>query len=135
VIVADANLLAYLVMPGQRTDEAEAVLSKDSVWVVPVLWRSELMSVLHQYVRRTDLTVAQAVAALQRAEAVIAGREGVVDPRVVFDLANRSKCSTYDCEHVALATGLGVPLVTADGEVLRAFPKVAIDPQRFLDDE
>jgi predicted nucleic acid-binding protein len=36
---------------------------------------------------------------------------------------------------VALATGLGVPLVTADGEVLRAFPKVAIDPQRFLDDE
>jgi predicted nucleic acid-binding protein len=133
VIVADANLLAYLVMPGQRTDEAEAVLTADSVWVAPVLWRSELMSVLQQYVRRTDLTVAHAVAAVQRAEAVIAGREGAVDPQVVFELANRSKCSTYDCEYVALATGLGVQLVTADREVLRAFPKVAIEPRRFLD--
>ncbi len=41
-------------------------------------------------------------------------------------VADRSDCSAYDCEYVALAKRLGVKLVTMDRKVLRAFPEVAV---------
>jgi predicted nucleic acid-binding protein len=42
-----------------------------------------------------------------------------------MQLVNRSECSAYDCEFVALAKYLGVPLVTADNKLLREFPGIA----------
>jgi predicted nucleic acid-binding protein len=134
MIVADANLIAYLVLPGERTEQAEAVLLKDPVWVVPVLWASELRSVVSHYVRNRDLTVAQGSAAMDRAAALVDGREAPVDSREVLGLAHRSGCSSYDCEYVALAVSLDVPLVTSDKGVLRAFPRVAVAPDDFLDE-
>lgn len=47
-----------------------------------------------------------------------------MDAESVLRLAFSSGCSAYDCEFVALAGKLGVPLVTADRRVLAAFPKV-----------
>lgn len=132
MIVADANLIAYLVMPGERTEEAEAVLAKDPTWVAPTLWRSELRSVVHKYIMRGDLTVARAVALLGHADEVLRGREGDADSQDVLDLASRSTCTTYDCEYVALARALDVPLVTTDRAVLKAFPTRAMTPADFL---
>lgn len=132
MIVADANLLAYLVMPGERTAEAEAVLAKDPTWVAPALWRSELRSVVNKYIVRGDLTIARAVSLLGQLDEVIGGREGDVDAEDVLALALRSKCSTYDCEYVALAKTLGVPLVTTDRAILKAFPALAMTPAQFL---
>jgi len=134
MIVADANLLAYLVMPGERTEEAEAVLAKDPTWVAPALWRSELRSVVHKYIMRGNLTIARAVALLGQAADVLGGREAEVDSHDILELAARSKCTTYDCEYVALANTLGVPLVTTDRAILRAFPKLAMTPAEFLDE-
>jgi predicted nucleic acid-binding protein len=132
MIVADANLLAYLVMPGERTAEAEAVLARDPTWVVPVLWRSELRSVVHKYILRGDITVSRALSLLEQAEEIIGGREGDVDSQDVLELASRSRCTTYDCEYVALANALGVPLVTTDRAVIRAFPGRALAPDEFV---
>lgn len=132
MIVADANLIAYLILPGERTEQAEAVLLEDPVWVVPLLWVSELRSVVSHYVRNGTLTLAQGSAAMERAAALVDGREAPVDSRQVLDLADRSGCSSYDCEYVALAISLEVRLVTSDKAVLRAFPRVAIAPEDFL---
>ncbi len=132
MIVADANLLAYLVMPGERTAEAEAVLAKDPTWVAPALWRSELRSVVHKFIMRGDLSIARAVSLLGQLDEVIGGREGEVDAEDVLALAFRSKCSIYDCEYVALANTLGVPLVTTDRAILKAFPALAMTPAEFL---
>lgn len=133
MIVADTNLIAYLVLPGERTGQSESVLMKDSAWVVPVLWSSELRSVVGSYVRTGHLTLAQGCGAMERAVALVGGREAPVDSREVLTLAHRSGCSTYDCEYVALAISLGVMLVTSDKAVLRAFPSVAIAPGKFLE--
>lgn len=133
MIVADANLLAYLVMPGERTAAAEAVLAKDPTWVAPALWRSELRSIVHKYIVRGDLTVARAVSLLGQLDEVIGGREGDVDAEDVLALAFRSKCSTCDCEYVAMAKSLGVPLVTTDRAILKAFPALAMTPAAFLE--
>jgi len=43
----------------------------------------------------------------------------------VLRLVSRSDCSAYDCEFVAAAQALGVGLVTMDGKLLKAFPKIA----------
>jgi predicted nucleic acid-binding protein len=131
MIVADANLLAYLLMPGEHTEAAEAVLLRDSLWAAPRLWRSELRSVVYQYVRGGQLTMPRALAILEDAELVIGGRDDEVDSAAVLELASRSRCSTYDCEYVALAEALGVPLVTLDRKVLRAFPATAMTPGSF----
>lgn len=131
MIVADANLIVYLVLQGERTAQAEAVFEGDPVWVVPPLWASEMRSVLSHYVRAGKLSVAQASAAMDRASAVIDDREGPVVSREVLSLAEKSGCSSYDCEYVALAMSLGVALVTSDKAVLRAFPRTAVAPEKF----
>lgn len=131
MIVADTNLLAYLLLPGSFTDEAEAVWKKDAEWAAPILWRSEFRNVLAGYVRKGLLTRSAAVDAFRRAEAVIAGHEYPVETARVLALVEASTCSAYDCEFVALADELGVPLVTSDTRILANFPQRAVKPADF----
>ena len=61
----------------------------------------------------------------------MAGHEyGVVTHRVL-ELATRSGCTAYDCEFVAVAQDLGVDLVTADQQMLAAFPSTAVAMDAF----
>ena len=53
------------------------------------------------------------------------GHEMVVDRDAVLDLVASSTLTAYDCEFVALAMELRVPLVTTDKQILRDFPRVA----------
>ena len=76
-------------------------------------------------VRRKMLSLADAVTATRGAEEQMSGREYSVPSDVVLSLAAESGCTAYDAEFVALALELGVPLVTADGGILRAFPRLA----------
>ncbi|MFW5951385.1 MAG: type II toxin-antitoxin system VapC family toxin [Gemmatimonadota bacterium] len=133
MIVVDVNVVAYLLIEGERTAEAEAVLQADPEWAAPLLWRSEWRNVLAGYVRRGALDVASAVARVEAGEALVRGREHLVDGRRVLELVASSSCSAYDCEYVALSRALDVPLVTADREVLEAFPEVAVAPARFVE--
>ena len=73
-----------------------------------------------------------ALVALRSAEEVIGGREYRVSSEQVLELAVSSKCTAYDCEYVALAQDLGVPLVTTDKQILRAFPKTAVALEKFV---
>jgi predicted nucleic acid-binding protein len=40
--------------------------------------------------------------------------------------------SAYDYEFVAVAEDLAVRLVTADRQVLQAFPSIAVSPDKFI---
>lgn len=133
MIVVDANVLAYLLLPGERTQEAEALLRHDAHWAAPLLWRSELRSVLLTYVRSGALDVARATELMERAQEVLAAGEHVPASEIVLELAAGSGASSYDCEYVALAIAIGVPLATYDGELLRAFPDVARAPGELIE--
>jgi predicted nucleic acid-binding protein len=131
VIVADTNLLAYLLLPGDHTAEADEVWQKDEEWAAPVLWRSEFRNVLAGYIRKRLLTRSAAVNAFRRAEAVVGGREFPSDTGKVLEKVETSTCSAYNCEFVALAEELAVPLVTSDSRILQNFPQIALTPADF----
>ena len=131
MIVLDTNLLVYLYVSGQRTAEAEAVLTRDPAWAAPLLWRSEFRNTLIGLVRKRALPLSDAVQITHEAERGMAGREYSIVSHRVLQLAAQSGCSAYDCEFVALAQDLAVPLVTGDRRVLTAFPSIAVAPPVF----
>ncbi len=131
MIVADTNLIAYLLLEGEHTEAAEQVLDRDSHWIAPLLWRSEFRNVLALYVRQQLLGLEQACRFMELGEVLMEGREYTLPSVPILELAESSGCAAYDCEFVALAKRSGVPLVTSDHRLLDAFPEVAVDPRRF----
>lgn len=131
MIVADTNLIAYLLIPGLQSALAREVLRRDPHWTAPPLWKSELRNVLALYVRRLSLPLSDALEFMAEAETLLGGGGREVSSAPVLRLAQQSRCSAYDCEFVALAQQLGVPLVTSDAKVLRAFPQLTASPDHF----
>jgi len=131
VIVTDAALITWFAVRDVNSELADAVCEADPVWVAPLLWRSEVRSALVNYVQHAGMSLESALLALQTAEEIIGGREYRVSSEQVLELAAQSRCTAYDCEYVALARELEVPLVTADKEILKAFPKIAVSLEKF----
>ena len=126
MIVVDTNVIAYLWLPGPDTPLAEHLLRTDAEWCAPLLWRSEFRSVLAGLVRRESLSIDAALRTASDVERQMSGHEYAVPSDRVLRAAADSGCSAYDCEFVVLATLLSVPFVTADRQVLRAFPDLAV---------
>lgn len=126
MIVVDSNVLAYLYLPGDFTEAAEALLISDSEWAAPLLWRSEFRNILAGYLRRKSLSFVHATALQAEAEELLFGCEYEVDSTRVLELVRDSDCSAYDCEFIAVAEKLDVKLVTMDKKLLKAFPNRAV---------
>ena len=126
MIVVDTNVLVYLLLPGEHTEQAERVLHRDPVWAAPLLWRSEFRNVLAVYMRQGRLSLDQALQFMDNAEILLQGREYTVSSVRVLSLVAGTRCSAYDGEFVALAQDLGLSLVTSDARLLAEFPATAI---------
>jgi len=131
VIVVDTNIIGYLFLSSKRTAQAEQALLKDSDWVAPRLWRSELCNVLATCTNRNLINLEDALLIISEAERLMEDSEYEVASEQVIRLATQSGCSAYDCEFVALAMDLNVPLVTVDKKILAKFPDVAISLNEF----
>ena len=132
MIVVDTNIIAYLYISGEKSLQAEQLLSLDSLWNAPVLWRSEFRSVLSQYLRKGMLSLEDILIIIQQAEELLDNNEYKVTSAHIMQLVNSSSCSAYDCEFVALAQYLDIPLITSDKKILNEFPKVAKSLDRYL---
>ena len=60
MIVADSNLIAYLLIPGDKSALADEVLLKDADWAVPSICRSEVRNILALYMRHEGMSLSQA---------------------------------------------------------------------------
>jgi predicted nucleic acid-binding protein len=122
VIVVDTNVIAYAVLPGERTRSALALAERDPGWVAPALWRRELRNVLATLMRLRQLPLRQALAAFSAAEALVT--DATVEPSTeeCLRLAARGKVSAWDAEFVFVAEAAGLPLVSADKKLARAVP-------------
>jgi predicted nucleic acid-binding protein len=84
--------------------------------------------------RKGELSLSDALMVQKKAEALLLRREFLVKSEQVLRFVSASTCSAYDCEFVALAQQLRVPLVTFDRQVLAAFPAIAIGPGKYAKD-
>jgi predicted nucleic acid-binding protein len=132
VIVADTNLVAYLLIDGRDTRTAERVFEADDEWCAPVLWRSELRNVLARKMRDGDFELDAAIEAWRLAVTLFDGREFQPNGEHVLRLAGPSGCTACDCEFVAVARDLDVPFVTFDRDVVRRFGEVAVEAKAFV---
>jgi predicted nucleic acid-binding protein len=135
MIVADTNLISYLFLSSPHSAQAEQIFLKDPEWAVPILWRSELRNVLATYLHNKILTLDEACQIMDEAAHMMRGREYEVGSLPVLYLTSSSPCSAYDCEFVALAKDLDIPLVTIDRQILQYFPDTAVGFNGFLSDE
>jgi len=132
VIVVDTNIISYLYISGDRSRQSEDLLSYDSSWVAPILWRSEFRNVLARYLREKLLNMDDILLIIQQAEALLGNREYEISSAHIMQLVANSQCSAYDCEFVALAQYLDVPLITADKKIIREFPGIANSVNAYI---
>ena len=132
MIAVDTNLIVDLFLRTPHTDLARAIARQDREWHAPLLWRSEFASVLWQHHRSSGLALDAARALHRHACAWMDGTEHVPSFDTVLGLAFDTGASTYDCQFVAVARGMGVRLLSHDRRLRRAFPDGVLDPRDFV---
>ncbi len=133
MIAVDTNIICYLFIYGDFTEISETVLHKDHHWAAPFLWRSEFRNVLAVSVRKSLLTIEDALEIVEQAELLMRGNEYSLTSPSILRLVSKSDCSAYDCEFVALAREHRIPLITMDKKILRSFPDTAMRPKDFIE--
>lgn len=134
MIVADTNIISYLLLPTTYSDSADSLYKLDADWAAPTLWRSEFRNVLALYLRKKIITLEKALQIQDTAEAIMIHNEFNLSSSQVLALVDGNSCSSYDCEFVALAHHLDIQLVTQDKRVLREFSSTAISISDYLAD-
>ena len=132
MIIADTNIISYLLLPTIYTDSVEKLYEIDPDWSAPILWKSEFRNVMALYLRKKIITLDKAMQLQDVAESIILQNEYDISSSQVLALIDKSDCSAYDCEFIALANHLDTKLVTQDKKILREFPSTAISVSDFL---
>lgn len=121
MIVVDTNVLAYLLIEGDRTKQAQALFAQDSDWRSETFVLVEFSNVLATYRRMGALTSQQTQSLL--AEAATRVRELVSVPNLqALRCAERFAVSAYDARFLAAADTLRGKLVTEDAKLRAAAP-------------
>lgn len=132
MIVVDANLIGALFVQSDQSPLATQIFEKDPDWYAPLLWQSEMRSLLTNYLRHKLITLEKATQIMDEVHALMMEHERHVSSSLVLDLVTASKCTSYDCEYIALAREMNLTLVTFDKEIVGEFPGITIFPQDFI---
>ena len=126
-LVLDASLaLEWFTAGASKQVLAKRSLLGDHVALVPHLWRYEVMNVVSGWLRRKEVSEADAASILadlmQLPFAVV--DEG--SSETVVALAVRHRLSTYDATYLHVAMITGEPLATLDRDLLKAARGVGV---------
>jgi hypothetical protein len=88
MIVADSNLIAYLLIPGGKSLLADEVFVKDSEWAIPLIYRSEMRNILAIYMRHEGMSLSQASRTMNQAAV-----RTLTFSSLAVAAANRRSCS------------------------------------------
>ena len=132
MIVVDTNVIAQLLIRGEKTGAAQALYRKDRLWLVPLLWRHEFLNVISSFVRYGGANPVLGAKTWEQALAMFGSNETEVDLKRALELSIAGDISAHDAQFVALAAETGVPLVTEDRRLTERFPQIAVSISEFL---
>lgn len=135
MIVVDSNIVAARNLTSSLTSEAKQVEEKDSVWIVPVLWRYEFQNILASALKAKQIKREQALNIWERVSNILIENEYEPSAFKVIDLVTQYGITAYDGQFIAAALEMGIPCVTEDRELQEKFPGIAISMTEFLKPE
>jgi predicted nucleic acid-binding protein len=121
MIVVDVNIIAYLLIQGDKTVLAQTLFRQDPDWQVPALWQHEFLNILATYVRAGGGQLADVQWLWQVARQLFGPATHDVQMEQALHLATAHTVSAYDAQYVVLAQTLAIPLVSEDQRLQRAF--------------
>jgi predicted nucleic acid-binding protein len=121
VVLVDTNVLAYLMLEGDRTSAAQELFERDADWRSEAFIMVEFSNVLTTYVRTKVLSRDQGLKLLAGAEKLVPVLTSVRNARAL-EVATQFGISAYDARFVALAIQMKVKLVTEDAKLRAAVP-------------
>ena len=125
MVVVDTNILAYLLIKGDRTRDAQALFARDAGWKSEAFVLIEFSNILATYLRAKSLTQIQAYALLDEAEKRMTGLINLPHGRALL-VAEQFAVSVYDARFLGAAQTLKARLVTEDIRLRQAAPALTI---------
>ena len=121
VVVVDTNVLAYLLIEGDRTKAAQDLYAKDPDWQSEAFVLVELTNILTTYTRTGALTREQGLKLLAEAETLLP-QLPTVSHQEAYEVAVEFGISAYDGRFIAFARQTKSKLVTEDARLRKAVP-------------
>ncbi len=125
MVIVDTNILAYLLIKGDRTRDAQALFARDTGWRSEAFVLIEFSNILATYLRAKSLTQIQAHALLDEAEKLMTGLINLPHGRALL-VAEQFAVSVYDARFLGAAQTLKARLVTEDIRLRQAAPALTI---------
>jgi len=121
VVIVDTNVLAYLLIEGERTADAQSLYDRDPDWRSEGFILIEFSNILATYRRSGSLDEGAAGRLLASAEQVLTGSVNLPHARAL-QIAAEFAVSAYDARFLGAARSLRGKLVTEDAKLRRAAP-------------
>jgi predicted nucleic acid-binding protein len=131
MIVVDVNVIVYLLTETPQRELARRVRERDGDWLVPPLWRHEMLNVLATLTRQDVLEASSAPTVWRNALTLLSSHEQQPDMERALLLAIEHRISAYDAQYLELAASYGVPLVSEDKKLQRMLPNRAFSMADF----
>jgi predicted nucleic acid-binding protein len=125
VVLVDTNIIAYLMIRGDRTAAAQQLYERDSDWCSEAFVMVEFSNVIATYVRTRALTQAQGTKLLAESQAHLSTLHSVVNTQAL-ETAMQFGISAYDARFISLAKQLKLKLITEDVKLRVAVPALTM---------
>lgn len=126
MVVVDCNVVVHLLLEGEETPRARALLGRDADWHSEALLMFEFVNVLATAVRVRWLAMRHATIAISQARAVIEPGLHLADHQRTLDAAAHYHVSAYDARYLVVARDLETKLVTEDARLRKAAPSLTL---------
>lgn len=121
MVVIDTNVLAYLLIEGDGTAQAQTLYARDPDWRSEAFLLVEFSNLLATCVRTGRMDGGAARGLIASAERTLAATVNLPHGRVL-EMAMEHRVSAYDARFLAAAQAMGARLVTEDTKLQQAVP-------------
>ena len=125
MVLVDTNIIAYLMIRGDRTAAAQQLYERDSDWCSEAFVMVEFSNVIATYVRTRALTQAQGTKLLAESQVHLSTLHNVVNTQAL-ESAMQFGISAYDARFISLAKQLKMKLITEDVKLRVAVPALTM---------